>query len=60
MNKKKKRTYKVEDALDNPLIKPLIKTYSSTKTGDDKFDADVDKLMIEVQFARIKANRKKN
>jgi hypothetical protein len=59
MNKKKKRTYKVEDALNNPLIKPLIKTYSSTKTGDDKFDADVDKLMIEVQFARIKANRKK-
>ena len=58
MIKKKKRTYKVEDALNNPLIKPLIKSYSSTKTGDDKFDADVDKLMIEVQFARIRANRK--
>jgi hypothetical protein len=58
MNKKKKRTYKVEDALDNPLIKPLVKTYSSIKTGDDKFDANMDKLMVEVQFAKIRANRK--
>lgn len=58
MNKKKKRTNKVDDVLNNPIIRPLVKTYSSTKTGDDKFDADVDKLMIEVQFARIRANRK--
>ena len=58
MNKKKKRTHKVEDALDNPLIKPLVKTYSSIKTGDDKFDANMDKLMVEVQFAKIRANRK--
>lgn len=58
MIKKKKRTYKEVNALVSPLIKPLVKTDKIMKTGNNKFDAKINKLMVEIEFAKVRANRK--